>query len=805
MDALHRKLWRDLVRMRGQALAIGAVIACGVATFVMSLCVLVTLQQSRDRFYRDYHFADLFARVARAPASAARRLAEIPGVGAVRTRVVKDVTLEVEGLSEPAIARLISLPPLSEASQQASQDQSPSINDGAAPLNGVALRTGRLPAPGRRGEVAVGEAFAEAHQLQPGDKVWAIMNGARTELTIVGVVISPEYVFLIRDGQLLPDLKRFGVFWMNHDELAAAFDMQGSWNDVALSLAPGGDEAEVIRQIDRRLEPFGGLGAYGRESQLSHRYVRDALLQLRATSVASPVIFLGVAVFLLNVSLSRLVSSQREQIATIKAFGYTHREIGGHYLELVLMIVLAGTAAGTLAGLALGSTVALDNYRRLYKLPTFDFQAEPWVLALASALSLAAGVLGAFRAVRSAMSLAPAVGMRPEPPASFRPTLAERLGLTRLFSTPVRMMLRSLERRPLRAGLSMLGIAMATAILVLGLFLVDTIDYVTHFQFEVVQKFDVSLVLNKPAPQAARREIANLPGVMLCEPYRAAPVVMRFQQRSRKLTIMGLPAEGQLFRLTDADERHVTLPPDGLVLSAKLADLLGVRVGDFVVLEVLEGERPRRQAQVAGLIADYSGLSAYMELQALHRCLREGDHISGAFVTLDESRFDEFYARVKELPQVGSVNVKDLTVQSFRETTAQNLLQMRVMNIIFACIIAFGVVYNTARISLAERTRELATLRVVGFSRWETSVVLLGELALITLLAAPLGLMMGRGFAQTAAAAAETETQRFPAIVDPSTYAAAAAITLLATAASALLVRRRIDRLDLVGALKTKD
>lgn len=787
MRALTRKLLRDLWAMRGQALAIALVMACGVATFVMSLCLQASLRRTMDAYYERYRFADAFAHLKRAPDALRERLAEVPGVAQVQTRVVAAVTLDVPNFGEPAAARLVSIP----------ERPTPMLND-------LYLRSGRYIEPGRKGEVLADESFVTAHGFKPGAQVRAVINGHKETLTIVGVVLSPEYVYQIREGDILPDAKRFGIFWMGHTDLSAAFDMRGAFNDVALRLAPGASEPEVLRRLDRLIAPYGGLGAYGRADHASHKFLSNELDQLRGQAVVAPLIFLGVAGFLLNVVISRLVSTQREQIAALKAFGYTRLEIGLHYLGLVAGIVVVAVALGIVLGLWLGSGVMV-LYARFFHFPEFQFRADPGILAAGFLVSALAGVAGTLGAVRRAMLLPPAQAMRPEPPASYRPTVIERLGLQRLFSPLGRMILRHLERRPVKSLLSAFGIALAAAVVVLGNFSADAVFYVMDSQFQVAQRQDVTLTFVEPRSTRALAEARHLPGVRYVEPFRAVAVRLRSDHRVRRVGLLGLVPEQQLFRLVDMYRNAVELPPDGLVISKKLAELLGVAPGDELTVEVLEGKRPVRTAVVAGLIEDFAGTTAYMDLRAVNRLMREGPTVSGAYLAVDPAQRDALYHKVKNTPLVASASLKEAAVQSFRETVADNLLIMRLFNVIFACVIAFGVVYNSARISLAERSRELATLRVIGFTRAEISLILLGELAALTAVALPFGLLMGYGFAGLATLAFDNELFRLPLIVDAWTFAFAAATVLAATLVSGLIVRRMLDRLDLVGVLKTKE
>ena len=787
MRAINRKLLRDILRTKAQSLAISMVIASGVAMLVMSLSTLESLRRTQESYYQRYRFAQVFARMKRAPESLAKRIAEIDGIAQIQTRVVHDVTLDIESLPEPAVGRLISLPLRPEQG-----------------LNKVFLRAGRYPEPNRGAEVLVGEAFAKVHSLTPGETVEAILNGRKQSLRIVGVALSPEYVLQIREGELIPDEKRFGVFWMHREELAAAFDMDGAFNNVVGTLLRGASEKEVLARIDDLTEPYGGIGAYGRHDQLSHRYLSDEMAQLRGMGIVAPTIFFSVAAFLLNVVLTRLIRIQREQIAALKAFGYNRYEVGWHYLKFVLLITLVGLVLGTIGGLFLGRNLTV-MYTRFYKFPIFTFYLDFRVLIIAATVSGLAAVLGTLAAVRAAMRLPPAEAMRPEPPAKYRPTLVERTGLGKLMSPSVRMIFRNLERQPIKAFLSSLGIAMAVAVLILGSFMMDSLDYMIMFQFSLSQRYDMNVAFVEPVTHEAIHEVGQLPGVMHCEPYRAIATKMRHLSRERRVGIMGLPRNSDLFRLMNTEEDRVNVPPAGLMLSSKLAELLDAKIDDMVTVEVLEGDRQTREIPVTALVTEFGGTNAYMNADALWTAMREDQPLSGAFLSVDSNQADALYRTLKETPRVASVAVKQAAIQSFRETVAENLLAMRTFNIMFACIIAFGVVYNNARISLSERSRELATLRVIGFTRGEISGILLGELGALTFVGIPLGMLLGYLFAFRMTAGLDTEVYRIPLVVNPATYAFAAAIVVVATIVSGLSVRRQLNKLDLVAVLKTKE
>ena len=787
MRAIHRKLLRDLWLIKGQGLAISMVIAAGVAMFIMYLSNFESLRRTQEAYYERYRFADVFANLKRAPRWLERRIEQIPGVAAADTRVVVSVTLDVEDLDEPVVGRLISIPELDTAT-----------------LNDVALQKGRYIEPGRSDEVLISEGFALARGLEPGDSVTAILNGRRRDLEIVGIALSPEYVYNIRPGDILPDEGRFGLFWIGREALATAFDMEGGFNDVALRLMPGASEDEVIDRLDRLLEPYGGLGAYPRSLQLSHWYLDSELVALQSVGMIIPIIFLSVAAFLLNVVLTRIISVQREQIAALKALGYSSFEVGAHYTQWSLVITAIGGAAGILGGGWLGSGM-IELYNDYFRFPFLEYRLSAGVAVGAVAISLVSAVLGAFGAVRKAVNLPPAEAMRPEPPASYRASLIERAGLTRWLSQPARMVLRNLQRSPGRAMASVVGIAFAAAMLIVGLFFLDAMDELMYVQFNVAQRQDVTVTFVEPASSSALFEIQRLPGVVYAEAMRSVPVRLRHGHRSRQVAILGLAELPRLQRVVNTSLEPIALPPEGLVLTSKLAQLLEVVPGDSVQLEVLEGARPIRQATVTDLVDEYMGMSAYMEAGALHRLMREGSNLSGAFLQVDPAHAEELYRRLKLIPAVAGVALKSAALDAFNKTMDESLGIMIFFNVFFAGIIAFGVVYNAARVSLSERSRELASLRVLGLTRGEISFILLGELAAVTLIAVPLGLALGYGLAALTVAAYDTEVYRFPLVVSARTYGFSALTVLTAALISGLVVRRRLDHLDLVEVLKTKE
>jgi len=787
MKAINRKLLRDLWHLRGQLVAVAAVVMCGIAAFVTMRSAYTALLEGQVGYYRSYRFADIFAHATRVPESVAARLRELPGVATVQTRVVAEVVLDVPGLPEPATGRLVSIP----------ERRVPILND-------VHLRSGRWVEPGVPGEVLASEGFAKANRLEVGATLGAVVNGRWQRLTVVGIGLSPEYVYEIRGGEIFPDNRRFGVLWMGRETLGALFDLQGAFNDVSFALAPAAPAVPVIEGIDRLLKRYGGFGAYGRELQLSHRFLSDEIAGDRVSGYYLPSIFLGVAVFLVHSVLSRLVGSQRDQIAILKAFGYANAAIGLHYLGIALAAVVLGALPGILLGLWFAAGLA-ELYAGFFHFPEMLFDPSPGLIFFAAAISAGAALFGALSAVRHAVRLPPAEAMRPESPPRYSRGILERTGLARLLPPPALMVARNIGRRPVKALLSIVGIALAVGILVLTRYFGDVIEWMVQIQFIESQREDVTVIFGQPRSEGVLYDLAHLPGVRRVEPFRAVPVRLVSGHRSRRVEIMGVDPAGELRRLVTRRLGRVEVPHEGLVLTDALARLLGVDPGDAVTVEVLEGRRPVRETRVAATVDDLLGLNATMDIRALNRLLAEGGTVNGAFLAADEAVLPQLTERLKRTPAVAGVAVRESMLASFYETLARSMTAMNSILIIFACIIAFGIVYNGARISLSERGRELASLRVIGFTRREVAVILLGEHALLTLAAIPLGFGLGAGTAALLVLFYDSDLYRLPLVFSRQTFAFAFLVTLAAALFSGIMVAGRIRKLDLVAVLKTRE
>lgn len=787
IPAIERKLLRELSRLKGQIVTIAFVVASGITSFVALLGTYEELGTALDAFYDQYRFAHVFAHLERAPESLSRRVEAIPGVETVQTRVSAEVVLPIEGMARPAYGRLLSLP-----------------TSGRPATNALHLREGHLPEEGAADEVLVLESFATANGLRPGQRLPAVMNGKLRDLRVVGIVLSPEFIYAIRPGAIADDPQRYAILWMERSALAAAFELDGAFNDVSLRMQPGASESQVIASLDRILLPYGGDGAYGRRNQVSSRILTGELTQLKALAGMVPVVFLAVSAFLIHLVLGRLISIQRPEIAALKAIGYTNREVARHYLLLVAVVLFPGALIGLLGGQILGHAL-LDLYASVFRFPDLQFRMSLWTVGTSLLVSATSAMLGALLAVRAAVRLPPAEAMRPPAPAVYRRSWFDRLGFDAVAGPSGMMIFREIRRRPLRTVLSSLGIAGAVGLLILGRFGLDSMEEYLEGILRREQRQDLAVAFARPMTTRVVGEMGRMPGVITAESVRAVPIRVRHEHRMRDSVLLGLPEHATLRRLIERDGQAVPLPADGVLVTKKLAELLGIRVGDRVDVQVREGARQTVHPVVAGLLDESMGLSMYARSEVVAGLAGDLGAVSSVLLRVDAGQLSGIEDRLRKSPYV--IDVSDLTadIQRLRDMNGSIMDVWTLVSITLAASVILGVVYNNARIALAVRSRDLASLRVLGFSRGEISRVLIGGLAVEVALAIPIGLVLGRFWGQSFMASVDQEMFRWAVVIAPRTYLLATAVAVLAASTSALWVRRSLDRLDLIGVLKTRE
>ncbi len=541
MRALHIKLLRDLKRLKTQALAIALVMAAGVATLILGVGAYDSLSTTRAGYYESYRFGDVFASLTRAPNAIRRDIETLDGVAAAETRITRIALADIAGMEEPASVLLVSIP---------------DYNDPV--LNRLYLRTGSLPPPGSPDEAVASWGFATAHGLKPGDTLRVLINGRQREIRLSGAALSPEFVYALGPGDLMPDERRFGVLWMREEALAAAYDLSGAFNSVSLKLVAGASEETVIERLDALLDRYGGQGAHGRKDQQSHAFLDAELQQLRSMSRILPPIFLLVAAFLVNMTLSRLVALEREQIGLLKAMGYSAWAIARHYAGFVSLIAIAGILIGIVAGSWLGVGMT-KLYAKFFSFPYLIFSRNPGVYAAAAALTYAAALLGAIKAVREVAWLSPAVAMSPPAPARYRKMLGGAADVSRFVSQSSIIVARHLTHWPMRTGSGVLGIAMAVAILVGSLWSFGSIDHMIDVTFHRSERQDATISFTAVRNSGALHEAARLPGVLRAEPFRTVAVKLKHRSAERRMALVGKPADAELARVLSGDLKPVVL------------------------------------------------------------------------------------------------------------------------------------------------------------------------------------------------------------------------------------------------------
>ena len=787
ISALDRKLLRDLRRIWAQSLAIALVMACGVMIMVLSYASLHTLMETRDAYYERNRFADVFVGARRVPIEIADEIARLDGVGTVDTRIAEYVVLDMPEMMEPAMARLISLPRF-----------------GAPVLTVPKLRGGQIPAPLDPDEVAVSEPFANAHGLRPGDTFRAILGGRMRELRVSGTMLSPEYLYTMGPASLFPDDRRFGIIWMNHEAAAAAFDLDGAFNDLALSLTPGANPATVIAAIDDLLEPFGGTGAHGRDQQSSHAFLQQELDQLGAMAWIMPPIFFFVAAFLVNMVLGRLIALERQQIGLMKAVGYSTREVATHYLKMSIGIAIAAIAIGWAAGALLADLLTV-LYGEYFRFPYLVGVPSTWPYAISALLALATVLAGAIRAVWTTIRLRPAVAMSPPAPPKFSQGIVDHVGRGLRLRQTTMMILRSLTRWPGRAAVTLAGVSASVAVLVGSFFFFDAVQVMMEDMFTLSNRQQMTLTLSQAQTVAVLDDARTLPGVLQVEHGYSVPVRLTSGPRHKLLGLEARAAGAELVRLLDRDGKAIPVPPAGLLVPEMLAAELQVREGDMVAVEFLAETRETHLMPVSTVSRQSPSQAVYIDETTLFELLRMSPRVNRLHLLVDDEALPRLYAQIKEMPAISGVALWREVRAQFNEQLEESLFTMVFIYSTLGILITVGVVYNAARIQLSERSYELASLRVLGFSRGEVSYVLVGEIMLLSVIGLPLGWLAGYGFAALSAAGLSSELVNIPLVVSRQTYAWATVIVFLSALVSVLVVRRRLDRVDLASALKQKE
>ncbi|MEX0866942.1 MAG: FtsX-like permease family protein [Pirellulales bacterium] len=792
MSILHRKLLRDLRSSKGLLIAIASIITIGVMLFVYMRTTYYNLLLAKSEYDYEGRLADFWIDLKKAPLSAIEPIREMPGVARLESRIQFFATVDLARSEQPLNGLVISLP-----------------DDRQQRLNDVRLTRGSYFSDQRAEEVIVNDLFAAEHGIYPGQTIHLILNNRRQELFVVGTAMSVEFVYLLGPGSLVPDPAHFGVFYIKRSFAEEVFDFDGATNQLVGRFSPevAGDGGGLLDAIERRLEPYGVFSKTPQRLQASNRFVSDEIEGLGTFARIMPAIFLTVAALVLNVLMSRLVDQQRTIIGTLKALGYRNAQLFLHYTLFGLVVGLIGGLLGLGLGYLMAAWVT-DIYGQFYSFPNLANRFYPSVHLQGLAICLATALIGSLRGAKEAIQLSPAEAMRPKPPARGGAIWLEKLSLLwRRLSFGWRMVLRLLFRHKLRTTAGLFAAASGAALLMCGFMMSAAMRYLVDFQYREVLRSDIDLTFSDEQGLDALLEARRLPGVDHAEPQFTLAGTFSHGHHRRDGGIIGLRSDARLtVPRTDRGDA-VAIPEAGLVMSRRLANWLDLKVGDRVTFQPTVGERRSLQLPVASITDGYLGIAVYADIEYLSRLVAEEFVMNAVQLQTDGSpaNLARLYAEIKQLPAVQAANEREDVIFNLEDTFIKTQNVFIFLLILFAGVIFFGSILNSSLISLAERRREVATLRTLGYTNWQVGGLFLRESMLVNLCGAALGMPIGYALAWLLAWAYTTEMFRFPLVAPAWSWAG----TLIAAVAFGLaahaVVQREINRMQWLEALNVKE
>lgn len=792
MSVLNKKLWRNIISTRGQFLAVTAVVAVGIALYIAMTTAYANLDRAQKEFYRQDNFADYYFQTIKAPEEITRQITALPGVIAATGRIQQDVPV-IKGDGSRADARLTSYSLPMEGQ-----------------VNLLTVLSGRLfekYPQGGRVEVLLDPEYAAANHLAPGDTVNIVAEGREIPLTVVGAATSPEFVYPMKDGaSLIPEPKEFGIFMIPQNQAQEILGLSGQIDQVVIRLAPGADEQQIAGQIKAILEPYGNLASYPRKQQLSHAVLQGKIDGIKAAATSLPAIFLGIAALIQFVMIGRMIKSHRTQIGIMKALGYGDLQVMLHYASYALLIGILGAGAGIVMGILFASGIS-SLYAQYFNLPRAigGFYGTGIVNGLI--LSMTVAVVAGLWAARGVAAIKPAESLNPEPPRGTGKILLEAWPwLWQRLDATWKMTLRSINRNRTRSAVTLLGVVFAVGMIVVSLFVRDTVDYMFSQHFNQDMNYDYSISFAKPVRGAELLNIERISGVQKTEPVFDLPVKIHWAGRAEDALILGLPLQSTMQRIFSPARSVMSLPPDGLVIDANTANKLGARVGDEVQVETTLSMGPSHIVgmKILGISKQLIGSESFASLDLVNRMLQESGLISGAMLKVDSGQAAGIEAELGTMTNISSILSRQKQQDNYN-TELGYVFYTVFMLLIFAIMLGFAIIYNASVISFAERRRELASLRVIGFTTREISSLLLKENLLQTLLGIILGLPFGRLLSESYIKKASTDVFTFQVVIYPLTYLLATLGGILFVAIAYRLAVKSVSSLDMVEVLKTRD
>lgn len=707
---LWRKMFRDIKENKGAYLACIVIIVMGLLVFTAFSTLTANLQSAQISFYKKQNFADGFAQIEALPRADVEKLMDIQGIKQIQGRIVRDVMVSKPYAEENVYLRLVSVDP-----------QNPN------PINGVMLTQGRhLDEKGTN--IWIDNKFFEANNLNLNDEIDIIARGKKWELSVAGVGKSPEFVYALRNmAEIYPSPETFGIAFVPEKTMQTMFATH-AFNDLVFTLMPGARYDDVKDQLENKLKPYGLKSLIPRDEQISHLLLDMELESLTSMSKAMPVMFLSIAAMILYITLKRLIEQQRGQIGILKAEGFTSREILTHYFSYALIIGIVGGLMGVLLGSIL-SYPLMSMFELFFNLPGLEGKFSPYYIVLGILLSLVFSTIAGYQGCKKILVLEPAQAMRPPAPLQGKRIFLENITfIWKRLSVQGMMAVRNLSRNKGRSLFIFLGIMLCFAISGFTWSMNDLVQKMLYDQYEKVEVYDVKIGLTRPLNQKkAIRELKAFPGVKSIEPMAEVPATLKNKWLKKDVVILGLPEKSLLYNILDKKYNKIEPPKTGILLSERLATLLEARVGTKLKVESpMKDGKKDDYLEVVGVIPQYIGINAYMEIGAIQSFLKQQDIATSLMLDADEEAIVSLKQKFSSSDVISSIDEQSQRLEKLKQMMASYGSMIYIYALI-GIIIGFAIIYSSSVITMSERSRELASMMVLGMTPAEVLSVVTFE------------------------------------------------------------------------------
>jgi putative ABC transport system permease protein len=787
MKAINKLLFGMIRETRGQFIAVSAVLAIGLIFYTTMNVSAVNLKRAMERYYDDYGFADISCRADGVGARQLRALADLNGVTAAEGRVTEDVPF-LAGAEDDGRARVKVI-----------------AMDRDAGINRLFLEEGELLEAGSR-KVLVIRQFAKARGIRPDDKITLQIAGRAAEFSVAGIVSGPEFIYLTDpDRGILPDKAGYGVVYMDEQTGRRLLGRPDSYNDIQIKEEPGLDAAArdaLVTRIEKTLTDCGLQSVVKRENQVSHAMISDEIKQLNNTAAALPILFLFIAALILAMMLGRMVKRDLRSIGILKGLGYSSAQVTWHYVKYALSVALAGGGVGTCAGMSMAGALT-RYYMEFYYLPSLsqivDYRYALISMGLACVFCVAAALPGA----RGAARVSPAESMIAESPKRGKRILLERVRfLWKRLSFSDKTAMKNVFRNKKRTAFVLTGTLLTYGMLVFVACMPSMLSDMMGEGLEEFQPMDYNVSFKRPVSERALSDIsAIVDDASAIEGKLEYPFVLSSGQRELSLSIIGLDRNTVFYNFKNREGKAIALPEEGILISDYAAKALRVGVGDSVRLRAYLADGEDRWAEVRGIVYQAMGVGAYMNRDVLAKQYFEPGVVTGFLMNAEDPRAE---SKLTGLPAVASVYSVAATKEIFREYT-QMINAFILVMVLLSGVLGFAVVYNATVVSIGEREREFSSLRVLGLSAGDIFRLLLKENNVISAAGIVLGIPAANLFLRYSSEVFSTEQYTMYLRASPAHYFQAMAAALCFIVAAQAATYRKIQKLDFMAALKSRE